>query len=159
VCLGKGLGGGLPVSACLGAGEAMACWGSHGGATLHTATHFGAPVACAAAVATLEVLAESGLPQRARLLGPPWMGRLRERLRGCGVNEVRGQGLMVGVALDGGARRALAATRQLLTRGWIVLTGGAKGDVLTLTPPLDIEESLLDQFVEALYAALRNAPR
>jgi 4-aminobutyrate aminotransferase-like enzyme len=48
-------------------------------------------------------------------------------------------------------------TRQLLTRGWIVLTGGARGDVLTLTPPLDIEESLLDQFVDALVDALRNA--
>jgi 4-aminobutyrate aminotransferase/(S)-3-amino-2-methylpropionate transaminase len=157
VCLGKGLGGGLPISACMGADEAMACWGSHGGATIHTATHFGNPIVCAAAIATLDVLAESRLPERARSVGPRWMGRLREGLSGRGHTEVRGQGLMVGVALDGGARRALGVTRQLLARGWIVTTGGAEGDVLTLTPPLDIEEALLEEFVDALDGALRNA--
>jgi 4-aminobutyrate aminotransferase/(S)-3-amino-2-methylpropionate transaminase len=61
---------------------------------------------------------------------------------------------MVGVALEGGAGRALAVTRRLLARGWIVLTGGSAGDVLTLTPPLDVEPALLDAFAGALAAAL-----
>ncbi|MBV9949718.1 MAG: aspartate aminotransferase family protein, partial [Myxococcales bacterium] len=52
VCLGKGLGSGLPISACIASAEAMAPWGARGGATLHTATHFGSPIACAAALAT-----------------------------------------------------------------------------------------------------------
>jgi 4-aminobutyrate aminotransferase-like enzyme len=77
------------------------------------------------------------------------------------VREVRGRGLMVGVALDGGARggapRALAVMRALLEAGWIVLTGGRAGDVLTLTPALTVPEPLLDAFAGALAGALRAA--
>jgi len=61
---------------------------------------------------------------------------------------------MVGVALDGGAGRALATTRRLLAHGWIVLTGGVAGDALTLTPPLGVDEAVLDAFADALAAAL-----
>jgi 4-aminobutyrate aminotransferase-like enzyme len=154
VCLGKGLGGGLPVSACLGSARAMASWGGHGGSTIHTATHFGAPLGCAVALATLEAIEQGGLCERARTLGGRWMARLRETTRGRGVNGVLGRGLMVGVRVDGGAGRALALTRRLLERGFIVLTGGVQGDVLTLTPPLDIDEVLLDAFAGALAGAL-----
>jgi 4-aminobutyrate aminotransferase-like enzyme len=156
VCLGKGLGGGLPLSACVGSERAMSAWGAHGGTTIHTATHFGAPPACAAALATLEVLEREGLPDRARAAGTRWMDRLRERTSGRGVREVRGRGLMVGVELEGGEGRALAVTRRLLARGWIVLTGGGAGDTLTLTPPLDVEDALLDAFADALAAALAS---
>jgi 4-aminobutyrate aminotransferase/(S)-3-amino-2-methylpropionate transaminase len=154
VCLGKGLGGGLPISACVGSGRAMAAWGAHGGATIHTATHFGAPLACAAAIATLDELQQRGLPERASEVGSRWIETLRARTAGRGVQDVRGCGLMVGVELQGGAGRALAVLRRLLARGWIVLTGGSRGDVLTLTPPLVIDERLLDAFADALAVAL-----
>jgi 4-aminobutyrate aminotransferase-like enzyme len=134
----------------------MAAWGAHGGTTIHTATHFGAPPACVAALATLEVLEREHLPERARTVGASWMSRLRAGTTGLGVRDVRGRGLMVGVELEGGAARALAVARQLLASGWIVLTGGATGDALTLTPPLDIEGALLDGFAEALPGALRR---
>ena len=154
VCVGKGLGGGMPVSACIGSSAAMAAWGAHGGATIHTATHFGAPLGCAAALATLDTIAALGLVARARTVGERWMGRLRQRTEGRGVAAVRGRGLMVGVVLEGGRPGALDVTGRLLERGWIVLTGGVAGDVLTLTPPLDIDEALLDAFVDALADAL-----
>jgi 4-aminobutyrate aminotransferase / (S)-3-amino-2-methylpropionate transaminase / 5-aminovalerate transaminase len=154
VCLGKGLGGGLPVSACIGSDRVMAAWAAHGGATIHTSTHFGAPFACAAALATLDALEEGELPERAAAVGERWMSRLRERAGDRGLDEVRGRGMMVGVALKGGPGRALAVTRRLLERGWIVLTGGQRGDVLTLTPPLDIDEALLEAFADALRDAL-----
>jgi 4-aminobutyrate aminotransferase/(S)-3-amino-2-methylpropionate transaminase len=154
VCLGKGLGGGLPISACVGTDRAMSAWGAHGGSTIHTGTHFGAPLVCAAALATLDALAQRTLPDRARQAGERWMERLRAK-GSPGVADVRGCGLMVGVALDGGGARAGRVCRALLEAGWIVLTGGAEGDVLTLTPPLDISESLLDAFVDALHDALR----
>ena len=154
ICLGKGLGGGLPISACVGTERAMAPWGDHGGATIHTATHFGAPLACAAASALLATVEAAELAARARAVGERWLRELRARTARRGVREVRGRGLMVGVALDGGAARALAVTRRLLARGWIVLTGGALGDVLTLTPPLDIDEALLDTFAGVLSASL-----
>lgn len=154
VCLGKGLGGGLPISACVGSERAMQAWGAYGGTTIHTATHFGAPLACAAALASLDALEQERLPERARAVGERWMRRLAERTQGRGVTQVRGRGLMIGVALEGGAGRALAVTRRLLQRGWIVLTGGPLGDVLTLTPPLDVAEPLLDAFADALAESL-----
>ena len=126
--------------------------------TIHTATHFGAPLVCAAAVATLGALEEARLPERAHAVGARWMGTLRDHTEGLGVADVRGRGLMVGVALEGGASRALAVTRGLLERGWIVLTGGTQGDVLTLTPPLDIDERLLTAFAGALADTLRALP-
>jgi 4-aminobutyrate aminotransferase-like enzyme len=156
VCLGKGLGAGFAISACVGSDGAMQAWGAHGGATVHTATHFGAPLACAAALATLGALDSARLPERARCAGERWMSKLRERALGRGVAEVRGRGLMIGVALEGGRRRATAVTRGLLERGWIVLTGGTSGDVLTLTPPLDIDDGLLDAFTDALGSALER---
>jgi 4-aminobutyrate aminotransferase/(S)-3-amino-2-methylpropionate transaminase len=64
---------------------------------------------------------------------------------------------MVGVSIEGGSARALAVTRRLLMRGWIVVIGGTQGDVLTLTPSLAIEQTLLDAFADALVEAL--APR
>jgi 4-aminobutyrate aminotransferase/(S)-3-amino-2-methylpropionate transaminase len=155
VCLGKALGGGLPISACLGRGSAMAAWGGHGGSAIHTATHFGSPLACAAAAATLDALAEQKLDLRAYDVGTRWMALLRETCgAGKGVVDVRGRGLMVGIELDGGAARALLVVRRLLEKGWIVLTGGVQGDVLTLTPPLDIDEALLEAFARALPDAL-----
>jgi 4-aminobutyrate aminotransferase/(S)-3-amino-2-methylpropionate transaminase len=154
ICLGKGLGGGLPISACIGSDRVMASWGAHGGATLHTATHFGAPLGCAAALAVLDELRARALPERAGTLGARWMELLRQRCAGRGARAVTGRGLMVGVALEGGGARALATTRRLLERGWIVLTGGVAGDVLTLTPPLDVDEALLDAFADVLPACL-----
>jgi 4-aminobutyrate aminotransferase/(S)-3-amino-2-methylpropionate transaminase len=63
---------------------------------------------------------------------------------------------MVGIHLEGGAGRALAVTRRLLSRGYIALTGGVAGDVLTLTPALGIAEERLTAFVAELAAVLRQ---
>ncbi len=154
LCFGKSLGAGWPISACVGSASAMAAWGAHGGSAIHTATHFGAPPACAAALAYLDVLDRQSLAARAATVGERWREILREATANHGVREVRGVGLMVGVALDGGSTRALAASRRLLASGWIVLTGGANGDVLTLTPAIDVPEEPLHAFAPALAAAL-----
>src|SRR5207244_13200381 len=61
LCLGKGLGGGVPISACIGKAAMMEHWGKHGGTLVHTATHFGSPPACAAALATIEALRSGDL--------------------------------------------------------------------------------------------------
>ena len=152
LCLGKALGNGHAISACVGRARVMRAWGAHGGTTLHTATHFGSPLACAAAAATLAAIERERLPSRALAVGEKWMKTLAARTK----TRVRGRGLMVGVPIDGGARRALAVSRALLRRGWIVLTGGVAGDVLTLTPPLVIDEALLDAFASELAEALEE---
>jgi 4-aminobutyrate aminotransferase/(S)-3-amino-2-methylpropionate transaminase len=155
VCLGKGLGGGLPISACIGSAKVMASWGDHGGATIHTATHFGNPLACASALATLDRVEQDNLASRARNLGDDFMELLKAQLGRLNVG-VRGRGMMVGLALPT-AEHARRLMRGLLTRGWLVLTGGIAGDIITLTPPLTIEWRILKAFSAAVKEELLTA--
>jgi 4-aminobutyrate aminotransferase/(S)-3-amino-2-methylpropionate transaminase len=158
VCLGKGLGGGVPISACVGRARVMEAWGAHGGSTIHTGTHFGSPAASAAALATLAAL-RGGLAERAARVGD----RFLRELASAGTGAVsswgaRGKGLMIGVTLADAAE-ALAVSRSLLGRGYVVLTGGVRGDTLTLSPPLTIPEPLLEAFIPALAASVREHRR
>lgn len=151
LCLGKGLGGGAPISACVGRERVMDAWAGHGGTRIHTGTHFGSPPACASALATIEAIRARDLPTRASEVGDAFRADLRVA---CGERgTVRGKGLMVGVVLADAAA-ALRIMRSLLTRGFLVLTGGVEGNVLTLSPPLTIEPALLTAAAEALGEAL-----
>jgi 4-aminobutyrate aminotransferase/(S)-3-amino-2-methylpropionate transaminase len=149
VCLGKGLGGGLPVSACLGHGDLMDAW-SRDAEVVHTATFTGAPLPAAAALSTLDVLERERLDERAVALGDRLRAALAAALPG---RPVRGRGLMIGVELGGGPGAAVAVARRLLERGYLTSTGGGAREVLVLTPPLTIDEALLEAFVPALVAA------
>jgi acetylornithine/succinyldiaminopimelate/putrescine aminotransferase len=156
LCLGKSLGGGMPVSACVGRADVMAAWGTPDREAIHTGTFFGNPLACAAALATLDVLVEEALPARARELGGFLLHELRaESFKG--VREVRGAGLLIGVQLDAPGK-ALTVARQMLELGYLVLPAGEKADVLQLAPPLVIARPLLSAFVAALRAVLTGLP-
>ncbi len=147
VCLGKALGAGFSISACIGRASAFEAWGAHGGTAIHTATHFGAPPACEAALAALSEIARLALPERARKLGRVLLRELTE----SGF-LVTGQGLMLGVDLRTPAH-ALAVGRRLLAEGWVVLTGGIAGNILTLSPALTLSEHHVSPFVAALRRA------
>ena len=153
ICLGKGLGGGLPISACLGKKEWMAEW-SRVDEVVHTSTFAGAPLACTSALATLDVLIRGRLIEDAAAIGQPWIDTLRELIKGTKVSEVRGSGLMIGLdasRLTGGAS---ALQLALLKRGFLTTTGGGKRDVLVLTPPLIITQDLLMAFEDSLRVAI-----
>ncbi|HEY4118435.1 MAG TPA: aspartate aminotransferase family protein [Byssovorax sp.] len=153
LCFGKGLGGGLPISACVGSDEVMQAW-ARGGEVVHTSTHAGWPLAAAAAVATLDALRFRGHVARAAEVGARWLELLRSELGGAaGVVEARGVGLMIGVELYTPVAAAKTAA-SLLELGYVVLTGGAKGETLTLTPALTISEELLSGFARALRQAV-----
>jgi 4-aminobutyrate aminotransferase/(S)-3-amino-2-methylpropionate transaminase len=154
VCLGKGLGGGLPISAVVGRREVMAAWRREE-EVVHTSTHAGAPLACATALATLDLIGREGLPERAATLGGDFQRELASALGAAGV-RVRGAGLMIGV--DFGARpgAAVAATKSLLERGFLATTGGGGREVLVLTPPLTIAERLLAAAVPAVVSAVEG---
>ncbi len=157
ICLGKGLGGGLPMSAVLGRPEVMASW-SQEAEVVHTSTFAGAPLTCATALATLDVLGRHGLVEGTAARGARFMANLRDATKDTGILEVRGAGMMVGLdasALIGGASRL---QQKLLERGYVTTTGGGARDVLVLTPPLTIANRLLDRFTEALTAVLRETP-
>jgi 4-aminobutyrate aminotransferase/(S)-3-amino-2-methylpropionate transaminase len=149
LCLGKALGNGLPVSACLGREEVMAAWGDPDHEAIHTSTFLGNPPACAAALTCLAEVRARDVPALARERGE----LLRKLLAPLGVG-VRGAGLLLGVELG---ERSLAVGRQLLERGYLVLAAGAPPSVLCLTPPVSITDMQLAGFATALGACLREA--
>jgi 4-aminobutyrate aminotransferase-like enzyme len=153
LCVGKGLGGGYPISACLGTARVMDAWGASTGQAIHTQTFLGNPVGCAMALAVLDLVERDSLADRAAREGA-WLSAALAGLPG--VAEARGPGLMVGVRLASG-RVALAASRAMLRRGWIVLPSGEAGDVLAFTPPLTVAREVLAGAVEALRECLAEA--
>jgi len=155
VCLGKGLGGGVPISALLGDSRIMGAWAREP-EVVETSTFAGAPLSCACAIATLDVITREHLPQRAASLGESFRAALAEAVAGRPGVEVRGEGLMVGIDLGERPGAGQALQRALLERGYITSTGGGRREVLVLTPPLTIAERLLQGFVPELAAALRS---
>jgi 4-aminobutyrate aminotransferase-like enzyme len=149
LCCGKALGGGLPIGAVVGARRYMEVWRT-GGEALHTGTFVAHPLACAAALATLAVLEQERLVERAAALGP----RLETALAraASGACAVRGVGALWGLELASAdaARRAAAAARAA---GVLVLAGGASGRVVQLTPPLAIAAPQLEGALAVLAAA------
>jgi 4-aminobutyrate aminotransferase/(S)-3-amino-2-methylpropionate transaminase len=143
LCLGKGLGGGLPLSAVLGKAHVMQTWRREA-EVVHTATFAGAPLAASAAIATLEVLGKEALPERAKTLGARYLAELRSALADSPqVREVRGSGFMLGIDLGERPGAASQLMRRLLQAGYITSTGGGQREVLVLTPALNIDESIL----------------
>lgn len=154
VVLGKGLGGGVFPLAGILARERLNVAAER---SLGHYTHEKNPAACAAGVATLEVIEQGRLVERAAELGARTLADLRRRLAGNPlVREVRGLGLLLGVEVGrpGGnghdeAERILYAA---LRRGLNFKV--SKGNVLTFAPPLNVAESELDQAWAILNAAL-----
>jgi 4-aminobutyrate aminotransferase-like enzyme len=153
ICLGKGLGGGMPVSACVGRADVMTAWAGDASEALYTGTFFGHPLAAAAALATLQVLRDEDLVTRARQLGARLIEQLQTLPARARVAAVRGRGLLVGIELDSGAR-ALRCMQTLLESGYITVPAGEGARVISLTPPLCITSEQLDGFVSALTRTL-----
>ena len=145
VTLAKGLGGGLPIGACMAIG-ATADLLTPG---LHGSTFGGNPVCTAAALAVLRVLADDDLIGRAEVLGKALAAGIEEVGHPL-VDHVRGRGLLCGVVLtDGTAKSVEAAARDA---GFLV--NAAAADVIRLAPPLIITEAHIDDFLTALPAIL-----
>ena len=164
LCLGKGLGGGLPLSACVGPARIMDAWPPSSGEAIHTSTFLGNPLACAAGLSFLEELEAQGLVERSRVLGSRFLASLRKALAGVAeVAEVRGRGLFLGVEFtDPGSGMPLkgAAVRVAtlaLREGVLVLAAGASGQVLEISPPLVITEEQMEWAVELLQKVIQVA--
>ncbi|MCB9681444.1 MAG: aminotransferase class III-fold pyridoxal phosphate-dependent enzyme [Alphaproteobacteria bacterium] len=145
LCTGKALGGGMPLSACLGTRTVMEAWGASTGEALHTQTFLGHPVGCAAASAVLDTIASERIPERCAALGRTLTDRLTAR-----GHAVQGRGAMLGVVTP----HSLALCRALQRRGYIVLPAGQRAEVLCLTPPATLSDAQAQGFVDALDDAL-----
>lgn len=158
LCLGKGMTGGMPVSACIGPPRVMDSLGPSQGEAIHTQTFLGHPLGAAAATAAIDVILDEGLSARAARLGEHLLGRLEELARRHPVvGHVRGRGLSAAVELVRDRRTrepaaGLGATvmKRALAEGLLLLPSGPHGSVIGLSPPLIIEASQLDLAVDVL---------
>jgi len=153
VLFAKGIASGLPLGGIIAGRALMERWptGAHG------STFGGNPVACAAALATLDVLEETRGYARAASLGATVVDRLRRDLGGHpAVRDIRGIGLMVGVELaDKDVAGAVCAA--CLDAGVIVLSCGPDENVLRLVPPLTISDEDIDLGLDVLCGAISAA--
>jgi acetylornithine aminotransferase len=148
VTLAKGLGGGLPIGACLAIGAAADLLTPG----LHGSTFGGNPVCTAAALAVLKVLADEDLITRADVLGKTLSHDI-EALGHPLVDHVRGQGLLRGIVLTAPRGKAV----ELAARDAGFLVNAAAPDVIRLAPPLVVTEAQLGAFVTALPVVLDTA--
>ena len=148
VTLAKGLGGGLPIGACLAIGPAadLMTPGMHG------STFGGNPVCAASGLAVLRVLAEDGLIERARIVGATLSDGI-EALAHPLVDHVRGRGLLLGVVLTAPHAKAVEAAAR--DAGFLV--NAAAPDVIRLAPPLILTDAQADSFLAALPGILDTA--
>lgn len=154
----KALSSGFPLSAVIGKAEVMdkLSPGQIG------STFGGNPVSCAAALATLEVIEEEGLLERAQEIGTAAMDRLRALQRELpGIGDVRGLGAMVGLEFVKDAQKtpfpeaAQAVLEHARADGLLLLTTGTYGNVIRLLPPIRMTDAELSEGLEKLGRAVR----
>ncbi|HEX5275872.1 MAG TPA: aspartate aminotransferase family protein [Candidatus Rubrimentiphilum sp.] len=153
LCAGKALGNGFPISAAIASPAVMDAWPASEGEALHTSTHLGNPMGCAAALASIAELEGRELPKRAAMLGSVLDSKLKPLLSSGKAAAVRGRGLMWGIELHDAAQ-ARAAVEKALTKGVIILQSGAEGNVLSLSPPLTISQADLERGVDVVESCI-----
>jgi acetylornithine aminotransferase len=146
--LAKGLGSGVPIGACLAAGRAAGVFkpGNHG------STFGGNPLACVAALTTLEVIEADHLMAHAVTLGTAIREGVQRGLSGVpGFVEVRGHGLMIGIELD---RPCGDLVKRALAAGLLINVTAEK--VVRLLPPLVMSDAEGAELVAALVPLIKE---
>ena len=142
LCLAKAVASGLPMGATMATEEVMSKLKMGD----HSSTFGGGPVACAAGSATLDVLKDEGLPERARENGDYMLSRLKElEERYRIVREARGRGLMLGLELRFDVLNVIMGA---LERGVLFLDAGR--NVVRMLPPLIINRGEIDRAIMIL---------
>lgn len=143
ITVAKGMGNGFPIGGVLIAPHFEARPGLLG------TTFGGSHLACAAAIAVLDVMEREKLVENAADTGEYLLGELR---KADGPKEIRGRGLMIGIEIDGSG----AEFRKKLLFGKHVFTGGAGASTVRLLPALCLTRELADRFLDAFDATLRG---
>jgi acetylornithine aminotransferase len=147
ITLAKGIASGVPLGACVAARRAAGVFkpGTHG------STFGGGPLACRAALATFDAIAEEGLLDRAARVGEAIRAGFRDALAGvAGVVEVRGMGLMIGIELD---RPCGELVKQALAAGLLINVTADR--VIRLLPPLVFTDADARALVDGLAPLVR----
>lgn len=142
----KGLASGVPMGAVIMT-EAIAAQLKPGDLG---STFGGSPLACAALLATIEVIQNEGLMDRALVAEK----NIRNALVGTCVSEIHGAGLLLGLRVSGGA----AILKKHLQDAGILVGGSADPEVLRLMPPLNVTDEAIAALAEAVRAFSPSAP-
>ncbi|HZX32859.1 MAG TPA: aspartate aminotransferase family protein [Rhodocyclaceae bacterium] len=146
--LAKGLGSGVPIGACLAGGKAAKLFGPGN----HGSTFGGNPLACTAALTTIETIEQDGLMARAERIGALLRQGFKESLAGLsGLVDIRGQGLMIGIELD---RPCGELVQRALDAGLLINVTADK--VVRLLPPLVFGEAEAKELVERLTPLIKQ---
>ena len=159
MAVAKGIAAGLPLSATIASKELMDQWplGSHG------TTFGGNPIACSAALASLDIIKEEGLLENTKLMGEYAINRLLEMKKEFPIiRDVRGVGLMIGIELcnpetgepDGNA--VMNVLDACLEGGVLFYLCGNSGEVIRMIPPLTITKEQIDDGLDILETVLRT---
>ncbi|PZU44724.1 MAG: 4-aminobutyrate--2-oxoglutarate transaminase [Microbacterium sp.] len=157
VTTAKGIAGGMPLAAVTGRAEIMDA--THGGGL--GGTYGGNPVACAAALASIDAFENEGMLERAQQIGGILRARL-ESLRSSDprIGDIRGHGAMIAAEFVDPVTKApdaaltSAVAKAAIAEGVIVLTCGTYGNVIRFLPPLSMPDHLLDEGLGVVAAAL-----
>lgn len=159
MALGKGFGGGvMPIGCCVGTPKT---WEKYiDNPFLHTTTFGGNPLACAAAIATINVLLEEDLPRQAAEKGEYIMPRLLELSKKYPAVMVgaRGRGLMLGMEFTNNDL-GYEVAKNLFARNILISGTYINSRVLRIEPPLVISENEINRFLEALEDSLKQVAR
>jgi len=144
--LAKGLGGGVPIGAILSSEKVSSAmdFGDHG------TTFGGNPLACAAALATIDAIEKEDILDNVKKMSSLLKQELAE-LNIPSVKEIKGLGLMLGIEFEFDTKELVL---DLLNNG--IVTNSTAGNVLRLVPPLIIQENHIKQFIKQLYESLKN---
>ncbi|WP_018291766.1 aspartate aminotransferase family protein [Verrucomicrobium sp. 3C] len=162
ICVGKPLGGGFPISACIGPAAVMDAWPDSDGEALHTSTFLGSPLGCRMACAFLEEIERRQRDLKVEEKGKQLLAGLSDLAHsGPPLKNVRGSGLFVGVEVTDRHGRPDAALAgrlvlALLKAGVILLAGGTDRHVLSFTPPLIVAQDELHWSITTLHALLEK---
>ncbi len=152
LCMAKGIASGFPFAALGTRRELDDRWvtGSHSGSSN------GNPIACAAALATIEVLQEPGFLDNVKARGDQLADALRELQQlDQAMIHVRGRGLMVATEFDSAERAQAVVDHCLRENRVILMTAGTTGRTIRWSPPLIVTSSEVDEALSAFSAAIR----
>lgn len=156
LCLGKALSGGvIPCAAFTSTDEIWSAF--HFRPLFHTSTFGSNPLACTAAIATIDVTLKEKLPERARTMGTYLLAELTKVMSECSyvIRQVRGRGLLIGLETVSEELAAKLAS-ALLDRDVLVAYTLNRPEVIRIEPPLIVDKELIDLFLRRLNDSLNQ---
>jgi putrescine aminotransferase len=156
LCLAKAFGGGvMPAGAVVAKEEVFKSWFPN--PFMHTTTFGGNPLACAAAIATIGVLIEENLPERAAVVGEYFLQELKEAAKGHEdkVQEIRGKGLMIGIEFHED-ELGYEVSKGMFDRGILVAGTLINSKTIRIEPALNISYEEVDKVVSTFKEVLEH---